>query len=83
MQPDVYGMDPETFGAQEPEVEEPVSGAKSILLEFDVDEVAEPKALRPPELIKLMEKLGSARLAAYKIGCSEAFIRQNAKRTKL
>ncbi len=66
-------------GAREPEVEEPLSGAKSILLEFEVDEVAEPKALLGQELRELTLKHGSYLKAAVIIGVSEAFVRQNSK----
>ncbi len=71
-----------TVGARDPEVEEPLSGAKSILFEFELDEVAEPKVMRPIELNKLIEKFGSARRVAAAIGCSEAFVRQNVKKAR-
>ena len=73
------GLDPVGIGAREPEVEEPVSGAKSIVFEYDVNEVVEPKVLRPFELIRLIEKLGSSQRVAAAIECSEAFVRQSAK----
>ena len=53
---------------------------KSVLLEFGVDDVAEPKALLTGDLQKLILKYGSALKAAVVIGTSEAFVRQNAKR---
>lgn len=44
----------EKFGARVAEVEEPVVGAKSILFEFEVDEVAEPKALSTANLTRAL-----------------------------
>ena len=67
---------PVTFGAREPQVEEPLSSSKSIIIEFELDEVAEPKALPPRNLQKLVLGYGSHRKAAIKIGASEAFVRQ-------
>lgn len=66
-------------GARVSEVEEPVFGTKSILFEFEVKEVAEPKALIPQELVQLVSRYGSFIQAAKAIGVSEAFIRQNIK----
>lgn len=71
-----------SFGAREPEVEEPVFAAKSVLFEFEVDEVAESKALLSRDLQDLVLRHGSPSKAAAKIGTSEAFIRQNAKSSK-
>ena len=71
------------FGARAPEVEEPTLTARSIIFEFEVDEVAEPKALPPQELLKLISKYGSSRKTALVIGASDAFIRQNIKSCKL
>ena len=70
-------------GAREPEVEEPTLTARSIIFEFEVDEVAEPKALAPQDLLKLISKYGSSRKTALVVGASEAFIRQNIKSCKL
>ena len=67
------------IGAREPEVEEPVLVAKSILFEFEVDEVAEPKALQSGHLLELILRYGSPSEAAVEIGASEAFVRQNSK----
>ncbi len=67
------------IGARDPEVEEPLSGAKSILFEFEVDEVAEPKGLRRGDLRYLVLRYGSPSKAAIGIGASEAFVRQNSK----
>ena len=64
-------------GAREPQVEEPLSGSQSILTEFELDEVAEPKALSSQNLRKLVFRYGSHRKVAIKIGASEAFVRQN------
>ena len=67
-------------GAREPQVEEPLLGAKSVLFEFDVDEVAEPKALLAGELLELALRYGSHFKAAIRIGASEAFVRQNCRK---
>ena len=64
------------LGAREPQVEEPLSGSQSILIEFELDEVAEPKALSSQNLRKLVFRYGSHRKVAIKIGASEAFVRQ-------
>lgn len=69
-------------GAREPEVEEPVSGAGSVLLELDFEEVAEPKALLAQDLLNLVLKHGSFSKTAIAIGASEAFVRQNASEFK-
>ena len=66
-------------GARDPEVEEPVRGAKAIIFEFVVDEVAEPKALAPSDLRLLVKKYGSSRKEAESIGASKAFVGQNSK----
>ena len=71
---------PVTIGARETEVEEPPSGAKSILFEFKVDEVAEPKALLAGDLHELILRYGSRFNAAIALGTSEAFVRQNCQR---
>lgn len=68
------------FGARVAEVEEPPWGTKSILFEFEADEVAEPKALKSDELRRLTSRYGSFVNAAKAIGTSEAFVRQNSKR---
>ena len=67
-------------GAREPEVEEPLSSSKSIIIEFEVDEVAEPKALLAGELLELALRYGSHSKAAIRIGASEAFVRQNCRK---
>lgn len=59
-----------------------MSGAKSILLEFEVDEVAEPKGLLAKELWAMVQCQGSCVAAARQIGASKAFVQQNAKRNK-
>lgn len=71
------------FGARETEVEEPLFGAKSILFEFEVDEVAEPKALSTQNLMVLIKRHGSFAEVARSIGASEAFVRQNSKPSKI
>lgn len=68
----------EKLGAREQQVEEPLFAAKSILFEFEVDEVAESKALLPKDIIKLVKKHGSFRAVSDLIGMSESFVRQNA-----
>lgn len=70
-------------GARVPEVEEPVLAARSILFEFEVDEVPEPKALVPQDLLKLILNYRSSKKVAVAIGASEAFVRQNIKTCKL
>lgn len=67
-------------GARVPEVEEPLWAVMSILFGFELDEVAEPKALFPEDLQKLIKKYSSFSKAATAIGASEAFVRQNSKR---
>ena len=52
---------------------------KSVLFEFEADEVAEPKALLPSDLRELILRYGSPSKAAAEIGASEAFVRQNMK----
>jgi hypothetical protein len=74
------GLDPVGIGAREPEVEEPVSGARSNLFEFEVDEVAEPKGLLPRDLRELVLRYGSHIKAAFVIGASEAFVRQTCRK---
>lgn len=39
---------------REPEAEEPLPGAKLILFEFEINEVAEPKGLLPADLRDLV-----------------------------
>ncbi len=68
--------------AREPEVEEPLLAAGSILFELEINEVAEPKALLPIDLWNLISRHGSPKKAADFIGASEAFVRQNAKSNK-
>lgn len=51
-----------------------------ILFEFEADEIAEPKALSCTDLKHLIKIHGSMVKTAYKIGTSEAFVRQNAKK---
>lgn len=51
-----------------------------MLFEFEVDEVAEPKALFSEDLRNLIKKYNSFSKAATAIGASEAFVRQNSKR---
>lgn len=72
-----YG--PVTIGARDPEVEEPVWGVKSVLFEFEVDEVVEPKALLLGDLRILISRHRSPKRTADFICASEAFVRQNAK----
>ena len=64
-------------GAQDRQVEEPLAVGQSVLIEFEVDEVAEPKALRSSDLLKLLDVHGSFSRTAEVIGASEAFVRQN------
>lgn len=78
-------MQPETFGARETEVEEPVLVSRVALfrteavfqVEFDI--AAEPKALLPVDLRKLVQIYGSFKASARALGISEAFVRQNAR----
>lgn len=67
-------------GARKTEVEEPVFTSRPVLFEFEVDEVAEPKALLPKELRLLISMHGSSEKASKAIGASEAFVRQNSRR---
>lgn len=76
-------MESQKSGAREPEVEEPVLAMKSVLFEFEVDEIPEPKALVPQDLLKLILKYRSSRKVAIAIGASEAFVRQNIKSCKV
>lgn len=66
-------------GAREPEVEEPLFAAKWVVLEFEVEDVAEPKAVRSNQLQKLVQHHGSFIKAAREIKVSESFIRQNVR----
>ena len=70
-------------GARERQVEEPFAAIKSVLFEFQIDEVSEPKALRGQDLRKIVLKYGSVLKAASMIGASEAFVRQNQERGNL
>lgn len=70
-------------GARVAEVEEPLWAAKTILFEFEVDEVAEPKALRGCDLQMQVSRHGSFAKVAIAIGASEAFVRQNHKKSKM
>jgi len=67
------------YGAQETEVEEPILVARSVLFEFEIDDVAEPKVLLAGDLQKLVSRFGSIVKAAVAIGASEAFVRQKIK----
>ena len=49
-------------------------------IEFDI--AAEPKALSPANLRKLVQKYGSFKASARALGISEAFVRQNAQEKK-
>lgn len=71
-----------TNGARVTEVEEPVLEARPVFFEFEVDEVAESKALLSWDLQELVLRHGSPSKAASKIGTSESFIRLNAKSSK-
>jgi hypothetical protein len=51
--------------------------ARLVLFEFEVGEVAEPKALLARNLQNLVLIYGSFVKAAKAIGASEAFVRQN------
>lgn len=70
-------------GARVHEVEEPGLGLgpqlfrSEILLQVEFNEVAEPKALIPANLIELIRIYGNSGLVAQVIGASEAFVRQN------
>jgi hypothetical protein len=75
-------MKPEQYGARVTEVEEPLWVPRSVIFEFEVDEVAEPKAIRSVDLRNLILKYRSAKEVALVIGASEAFVRQNAKSDK-
>lgn len=76
-------MVPFKVGAREPEVEEPLWATRSVLFEFEVDEVAEPKALTPQDLQRLILNYKSSKEIAIAIGASEAFVRQNIKSCKV
>lgn len=68
-----------TFGkdvAREPQIEEPVLTAKSVLFELEVEEVAEPRALLSSDLRKLVSEYGSFVKAAKTIEALEVFVRQ-------
>ncbi len=65
---------------RDPEVEEPLSGTRSILYEFEVEDFAEPKSLVAADLRDLVLRYGSHIKAAFAIGASEAFVRQNCRR---
>lgn len=60
--------------------EEPLLSPKSVLFEFEVDEVTEPKTLLPADLRKLILKYGSFAKTSKAIGTSEAFVGQNIKK---
>lgn len=47
-----------------------------VILSMELEAVAEPKELLPAELLAIVKEAGSYRLAAEKIGASEAFVRQ-------
>lgn len=61
-------------------LEEPLWSARPLL--FEVDDVAEPKALLSCDLREPVLRYGSLSKTAAKIGVSEAFIRQNANLDK-
>jgi len=70
-------------GARVPEVEEPLLGLENglfrsqAIIQFEFEEIAEPKGLSPAELQSIRKKYGSYLKAAEAIGVSEAFVRQN------
>ncbi|MBN8538541.1 MAG: hypothetical protein J0M15_15940 [Deltaproteobacteria bacterium] len=80
---DSSSSSPDENGARETEVEEPLWAAKPVLFEFDFEEVPEPKALVPQDLLKLILKYRSSKKVALAIGASEAFVRQNIKTCKI
>ncbi|MGZ3805447.1 MAG: hypothetical protein ACXVB4_14625 [Pseudobdellovibrionaceae bacterium] len=50
------------------------------ILQFEFEEIPEPKGLSPSELRQITKKCGSYVKAAEAIGTSEAFVRLNAKK---
>jgi hypothetical protein len=64
-------------GAQVAGVDEPLLPSPQALIELEFDEVVEPKALLPSDLLRLVSLYGSYLKAAAAIGASEAFVRQN------
>ena len=57
-------------GARETELDEPLFGSRSVLFAFESTEVAEPKALLPVDLRKLVFRYGSYTKAAVAVGVS-------------
>ena len=47
------------------------------LIEIEFEEITEPKALLPADLLQLVKVYGSYLKVADTIGASEAFVRQN------
>lgn len=66
-----------TFGARVAGVDEPLLPIPQALIEIEFDEVVEPKALLPSDLLRFVSLYGSYHKAAAAIGASEAFVRQN------
>lgn len=64
-------------GARVAGVDEPLLVGAQALIEIEFDEVVEPKALLPADLLRLVSLYGSYLKAAAAIGASEAFVRQN------
>lgn len=64
-------------GARVTGVDEPAWVGSRALIEIEFDEVAEPKALLPADLLRFVNIYGSYLKAAEVIGASEAFVRQN------
>jgi hypothetical protein len=67
----------EKIGARVPGVDEPPWVGSQVLIEIEFEEVTEPKALLPTDLLQLVKVYGSYLKAAGVIGASEAFVRQN------
>lgn len=64
-------------GARVAGVDEPLLPKPQALIEIEFDEVAEPKALLPADLLRLVNVYGSYLKVGAAIGASEAFVRQN------
>ncbi|MGZ3797665.1 MAG: hypothetical protein ACXVB1_14940 [Pseudobdellovibrionaceae bacterium] len=73
-------------GAQVSEVGEPLLDLNyglfrsQVIIQFEFEEIPEPKGLLPAELRQITKKYGSYVKAAEAIGASEAFVRLNAQK---
>jgi len=71
-----------TIGAQAEQVDEPFSGPEPVVC-FEFEAYPEAKALGSCELRALYARYQSYYRVAELVGASEAFVRQNAKASKL